>query len=153
MKIGIYYGSETGNSEMLCEDIEAELGDGFDCDIQSLADVDPAAMEKDTFYIIVTSTYGNGDLPSTALPFEEALTEGKPDLNGVRFAIFGLGDMVFAETFAHGSMKLAEMMKAQGAVQVGERGIHDASGMDMPEDIALPWVQGIMAQMAADKAA
>ncbi|APX12693.1 flavodoxin domain-containing protein [Tateyamaria omphalii] len=153
MKVGIYYGSETGNSEMLCEDIEAELGDGFDCDIQSLADVDPAAMQKDTFYIIVTSTYGNGDLPSTALPFEEALVEGKPDLNGIRFAIFGLGDMVFAETFAHGSMKLADMMKAQGATQVGERGIHDASGFDMPEDIALPWVQGIMGLMDADQAA
>ncbi|MBY5934595.1 flavodoxin domain-containing protein [Tateyamaria omphalii] len=153
MKVGIYYGSETGNSEMLCEDIEAELGDGFDCDIQSLADVDPSAMEKDAFYIIVTSTYGNGDLPSTALPFEEALTEGKPDLNGIRFAIFGLGDMVFAETFAHGSMKLAEMMKAQGATQVGERGIHDASGIEMPEDIALPWVKGIMGLMDAEQAA
>ncbi|WP_299701993.1 flavodoxin domain-containing protein [uncultured Tateyamaria sp.] len=153
MKVGIYYGSETGNSEMLCEDIETELGEGFDCDIQSLADVDPAAMEKDAFYIIVTSTYGNGDLPSTALPFEDALTEGKPDLNGVRFAIFGLGDMVFSETFNHGSMKLSEMLKAQGAVQVGERGLHDASGFDMPEDVALPWVQGIMCLMAADKAA
>ncbi|WP_299652273.1 flavodoxin domain-containing protein [uncultured Tateyamaria sp.] len=153
MKVGIFYGSETGNSEMLCEDIETELGDGFECDIQSLADVDPAEMQKDTFYIIVTSTYGNGDLPSTALPFEEALTEGKPDLKGIRFAIFGLGDMVFAETFAHGSMKLAEMMKAQGATQVGERGIHDASGFDMPEDIALPWVQEIMGLMQADKAA
>lgn len=153
MKVGIYYGSETGNSEMLCEDIEAELGEGFDCDIKSLADVDPAEMEKGTFYIIVTSTYGNGDLPSTALPFEEALKTKNPDLNGVRFAIFGLGDMVFAETFNHGSMKLSEMLKTQGAVQVGERGLHDASGFDMPEDVALPWVQGIMGLMAADKAA
>ena len=153
MKIGLYYGSETGNSEMLCEDIEADLGDGYECEILSLADVDPAAMDKDTFYVIVTSTYGNGDLPSTALPFEEALTEGQPDLTGIRFAIFGLGDMVFAETFAQGSEKLAQMMKDRGAVQVGERGIHDASGMDMPEDLALPWVRGIMEMMEADKAA
>ena len=153
MKVGIYYGSETGNSEMLCEDIETELGAGFDCDIQSLADVDPAALETEAFYLFVTSTYGNGDLPSTALPFEEALTGGKPDLTGIRFAIFGLGDQVFAETFNQGSEKLAAMLVAQGATQVGERGIHDASSFEMPEDIALPWVQGIMAQMAADKAA
>ncbi|WP_299295895.1 flavodoxin domain-containing protein [uncultured Tateyamaria sp.] len=153
MKVGIYYGSETGNSEMLCEDIETELGAGFECDIQSLADVDPATMEADAFYILVTSTYGNGDLPSTALPFEEALTTAKPDLQGVRFAIFGLGDMVFAETYNHGSMKLAQMMTAQGAVQVGERGLHDASSFEMPEDIALPWVQGIVGLMTADKAA
>lgn len=153
MKIGIYYGSETGNSEMLCEDIEAELGEGYECEILSLADVDPATLDAETFYIFVTSTYGNGDLPSTALPFEEALTGGQPDLKGIRFAIFGLGDMVFSETFAHGSEKLATMLKNQGATQVGERGIHDASGFEMPEDLALPWVRGIMDQMAAEKAA
>lgn len=153
MKIGIYYGSETGNSEMLCEDIEAELGDGYTCDIQSLADVDPAALDKSWFYIFVTSTYGNGDLPSTALPFEEALTEGQPDLTGIRFAIFGLGDQVFAETFNHGSKKLTELLTGRGAVQLGERGLHDASGFEMPEDIALPWVRGIVGLMAKDKAA
>ncbi len=153
MNIGIYYGSETGNSEMLCEDIEAELGESFTCDIQSLADVDPATMDRDRFCIFVTSTYGNGDLPSTALPFEEALTERTPDLKGLRFAIFGLGDQVFAETFNHGSKKLCEMLVARGAVQIGERGLHDASGFEMPEDIALPWVRGIMDLIAADKAA
>ena len=91
MKIGLYYGSETGNSEMLCEDIEAELGAEYDCHIASLADVDPSTLAKDTFYFFVTSTFGNGDLPSTALPFEEAMQGQKPDLSGVRFAIFGLG--------------------------------------------------------------
>ncbi|WP_299146997.1 flavodoxin domain-containing protein [uncultured Tateyamaria sp.] len=153
MKIGLYYGSETGNSEMLCEDIEADLGEGFDCHISSLADVDPNVLDKDTFYIFVTSTYGNGDLPSTALPFEEALKGTTPDLSGIRFAMFGLGDQVFAETFNHGSLKLSEMLIAQKAEVVGERGLHDASGFEMPEDIALPWVQGIMAELQAAKAA
>ncbi|MEO0864648.1 MAG: flavodoxin domain-containing protein, partial [Pseudomonadota bacterium] len=109
--------------------------------------------DKQIKRLLVTSTYGNGDLPSTALPFEEALTGGQPDLTGIRFAIFGLGDQVFAETFAHGSEKLAQMLKDQGAVQVGERGLHDASGFDMPEDVALPWVRGIMDLVKADKAA
>ncbi|MEL6808129.1 MAG: flavodoxin domain-containing protein [Pseudomonadota bacterium] len=153
MKIGLYYGSETGNSEMLCEDIEAELGADYDCHILSLADVDPATLAKDTFYIFVTSTYGNGDLPSTALPFEEAMQGQKPDLSGVRFAIFGLGDQVFSETFNHGSLKLSQMLLDAKAEMVGERGLHDASGFDMPEDVALPWVNGIMEQLEAAKAA
>ncbi|MEL6451657.1 MAG: flavodoxin domain-containing protein [Pseudomonadota bacterium] len=153
MKIGLYYGSETGNSEMLCEDIEAELGDGYDCHIASLADVDAGALDKDVFYIFVTSTYGNGDLPSTALPFEEGLVEGKPDLTGIRFAIFGLGDQVFSETFNHGSLKLSQMLIDRGATMVGERGLHDASGFEMPEDIALPWVGTIMEQVQAAQAA
>ena len=153
MKVCIYYGSETGNSEMLCEDIEADLGAAHSCEIASLADVDPAHLDRDAFYIFVTSTYGNGDLPSTVLPFEDALTAGAPDLNGIRFAIFGLGDQVFAETFNHGSKKLGEMLTGLGARQVGTRGLHDASGFEMPEDIALPWVRGIMEIMATDQAA
>ncbi|MEP4198510.1 MAG: flavodoxin domain-containing protein [Aliishimia sp.] len=148
MKIALYYGSETGNSEMLCEDIEADLGDGFECHIASLSDVDPCTFDPETFYFFVTSTYGNGDLPTLALPFEEALTTQTPDLSDIRFAIFGLGDMVFAETFALGSLKLADMLKARGATMVGERGIHDASSFEMPEDIALPWVHTIMEQLS-----
>ena len=153
MKVGLYYGSETGKSEMLCEDMEAELGAEFDCHISSLADVDPSALARDTFYIFVTSTYGNGDLPSTALPFEEAIQGQQPDLSGVRFAIFGLGDQVFAETFNHGSQKLMQMLLDRKAEMIGERGLHDASGFDMPEDVALPWVAGIMEQLQAAKAA
>lgn len=152
MKIGLYYGSETGNSEMLCEDIEIELGEGYECHISSLADVDAADLEKDTFYIFVSSTYGNGDLPSTALPFEESLTKGKPDLTGIEYAIFGLGDQVFAETYNQGSEKLAAMLTGLGAQQIGERGLHDASSIDMPEDIALPWVTNILEQYQAKAA-
>ena len=147
MKIGLYYGSETGNAEMLCEDMEAELGADYACHTAPLSEVDPTRLDAETFYIFVTSTYGNGDLPTLALPFEAALHAGTPDLSGVRFAIFGLGDMVFAETFNHGSKKLAEMLAAHGATQVGERGIHDASSFEMPEDIALPWVSEIMPQV------
>ena len=153
MKIGLYYGSETGNSEMLCEDIETQLGPDHDCHILSLGDVDPAVLSGDTFYIFVTSTYGNGDLPSTALPFEEAMQAQAPDLSGVRFAIFGLGDQVFSETFNHGSKKLMEMLLERKAEMVGERGLHDASGFDMPEDVALPWAADIMEQLQAAKAA
>ncbi|MFL4469838.1 flavodoxin domain-containing protein [Tateyamaria armeniaca] len=129
------------------------MGADYDCHISSLADVDPGALSKDTFYIFVTSTYGNGDLPSTALPFEEAMQEQTPDLTGVRFAIFGLGDQVFSETFNHGSMKLMQMLLDRKAEMVGERGLHDASGFDMPEDVALPWVSGIIEQLQAAKAA
>ncbi len=152
MKLGLLFGTETGNSEMLCEDIEIELGDSFDCELQNMGDVDPAALDPDVFYIIVTSTHGNGDLPAAAAPFVDALEENKPDLSAIRFAIFGLGDMVFAETFAHGSKKTMEMMLECGATMVGERGIHDASTTEPPEDTALPWVHEIIAKLNVEAA-
>lgn len=152
MKIGIYYGTETGNSEMLAEDMVEALGDGFTCDIASLGDVDPAALDPAAFHIFITSTYGTGDLPTTAQPFETALKAAAPDLSAIRFAIFGLGDQVFSETFNHGSQRLMQMLLDHKAQMVGERGLHDASAFDMPEDIALPWLEDIRALITQDAA-
>ena len=149
MDICFLYGTETGSSEMLCEDIEAEIGAGITSQIQSLADVTPDDLDSETFYFFVTSTYGSGDLPVTAQPFAEALEQKKPDLSHVQFAIFGLGDMVFEDTFAHGSMLLMDKLLACGARMVGERDIHDASGHDMPEDLAVPWAHEVLSQLNA----
>ena len=35
---------------------------------------------------------------------------------------------------------LLEILKEHGAIQIGERGIFDASSGEMPEDIAIPWL-------------
>lgn len=142
MNIQFYYGSETGSAEILCEDIRDELG--LECTIDGLDEADPSALDGDTFYIFVTSTYGNGDLPSMAQPFADKMDADKPDLSHVTFAIFGLGDMVFAETFNMGSKQLMDRLTGAGAKMVGERGIHDASSSEMPEDIGVPWARGIM---------
>ncbi|MEM6305398.1 MAG: flavodoxin family protein [Pseudomonadota bacterium] len=149
MNIHFLHGTETGCSEMLCEDIRDEIGDDAECTISSLADVDPSELNGDTFYFFVTSTYGNGDLPMTAQPFYDKLEASKPDLSHVNFAIFGLGDMVFAETFAMGSKTLMDKLVELGAKMHGERGIHDASSSEMPEDIGTPWAQEILAARRA----
>lgn len=149
MKIGLLFGTETGNAEMLCEDIEVELKDEHEVTLKDLANCAPDELDPEVFYIFVTSTYGNGDLPTTAQPFGEALEAKKPDLSGMKFAMFGLGDMVFAETFNNGSKHLAELLVACKAEMVGERGLFDASSADLPEDIALPWVQARLEDMSA----
>ncbi|MEM7214546.1 MAG: flavodoxin domain-containing protein [Pseudomonadota bacterium] len=152
MKIGLLYGTETGNAELLCDDIEEALGSGFECDIADLGDTDHADLDPSKFYIIVTSTYGNGDLPTTAAPFYDTLAEQKPDLSGIRFAIFGLGDMVFDETYNQGSERLAKLLVECGAQMVGERGLHDASSGEPPEDLALPWARSIVSLLSVEAA-
>lgn len=152
MKIHFLYATETGTSEMLCEDMADELEAGFDTEISNMGMVSPTDLSADTFYVFVTSTYGNGDLPSTALPFWNELEAAKTDLSHVSFAIFGLGDMVFDVTFNHGSKQVMDLLTECGAKQVGERGLFDASSPDLPEDIGLPWLHSIMG-MLKEKAA
>lgn len=146
MKITVLYGTETGNAEMLADDIETALSDDHDVGSANLLDTDPAALARDTFYVIVCSTYGDGELPASAKPFAEKLENGAPDLAGIQFAMFGLGDSEYADTFTHGSIRLADLLTTRGATQIGDRMTHNASGEDMPEDLALPWITGILHQ-------
>jgi flavodoxin len=147
MKIHFLYGTETGTSEMLCEDMQDDLGGAFETELTNMGEMDPANLDADTFYIVVTSTYGNGDLPQTAVPFLDNLEANNPDLSHVRFAIFGLGDMVFDQTFNNGSQQVMDKLIALGATMVGERGIYDASTAEPPEDLGVPWFQGITATL------
>lgn len=136
---------------MLCDDM-ADVLQGFDCQIANMGEYAPADLTPETFYIFVVSTYGNGDIPSTALPFWDAMEANPPDLTGVRFAIFGLGDMVFDQTFNNGSKQVMDKLIALGASMIGERGLHDASSVSMPEDAGVPWASQIMS-LLADQAA
>lgn len=145
MKITILYGTETGNAEMLAEDIQAEFEAAHDVNCQNLSETSPDDLAPDRFYLLVCSTYGDGDLPASAQPFGAALTKAQPDLSQVHFAIFGLGDSEYDETFNHGPQKLATLMTACGAIQLGPRIAHDASGADLAEDLAMPWASAVIA--------
>lgn len=136
-------------AEMLCEDLQAEMANDFECSLSSIEDIDPADMNGDDLYVLVISTFGSGELPSTAAPFHAKLEETKPDLSHVRFAIFGLGDMTFSSTFNFGSEIIMNTMLACNAKMIGERGLFNSSSTDMPEDIATPWVQQVVGQLAA----
>lgn len=144
MKIGILFGTETGNAEMLAEDLLAHVEDDNEATCANLCDVDPAELSPDTFYMVICSTYGDGELPSSAQPFADALAASQPDLTGVHFAAFGLGDTEYEETFNFGSKEIVRILTERRAVQIGQRPTHDASGPDMPEDLAIEWADEVI---------
>ena len=146
MKISILYGTETGNAEMLAEDLQTALEGDHDVDCLNLSDMAPDGFQSERFYLLVCSTYGDGELPASAKPFGAAMDAENPDLSDISFAIFGLGDSEYDTTFNHGPKRLADLMQRFGAVQIGERIAHDASGPDLAEDLALPWAQAVIAE-------
>jgi MioC protein len=149
MDITILYGTETGNAEMLAEDVQSALEDaGHELVVENLSDVAPADLDVSRLHLVICSTYGDGELPASAQPFGEAMKDA-PDLSGLRFGIFGLGDSEY-ETFNMGSQQIEEMLVAAGAVRIGERVTHDASGDDMAEDVALPWAEAVVEAVGAD---
>lgn len=153
MNLHFLFGTETGTAEFLCEDMAEAVGGEWTTEVAGLDTVSPTDLNADTFYVLVTSTYGTGDLPTLAVDFFEALENDRPDLGHVTFAIFGLGDETFGETYNKGSERLMDAMIACNASMVGERGLFNAAAAEMPEDIGLPWFEGILAAMQAKAAA
>lgn len=149
MKIHFLYGTETGTAEMLCEDMEGAVSGENETQVLDMDDADPTTLDTSAFHVLVCSTFGTGELPSTAEAFFDKLQSAKPDLSGLSFAIFGLGDRTFGETFNQGSESLMNEMIACKATLVGERGIYDASGADMPEDVGVPWLEDVLEKAKA----
>lgn len=149
MRISILFGTESGNAEMTAEDLADALGTEHEVEVLDMALVDPGELDLDTLHLIVCSTYGDGELPCGAYPFVRALNRHRPDLTGLRFAMFGLGDSTYQRTYSQGSEIVDRELAACGAVRVGEYGRHDAEEDGDPGECAQAWVTGVLACLSS----
>jgi MioC protein len=138
--VAILFGTESGNAEMVADDLANALEhNGIKGEVLGMADYVVDRLPGQETVIVITSTYGDGDLPETTEPFYRALTDAKPDLSGIRFAAFGLGDSTY-DTYNRGIRTVSAALNSLGATQIGETGFHDAaSGLD-PSEVALDWL-------------
>ncbi|MGW0180364.1 flavodoxin domain-containing protein [Nocardia sp. NPDC003345] len=148
MRVVVLFGSEMGTAENVAEGIADELS-GHEVSVFDMSEFDIAGLDPAAFHIVVCSTYGEGDLPTGAEPFFEALDDGRPDLTGLRFSVFGLGDSVYDTTFNRGGEIAAAKLTARGAVQIGEHGRHDASGEVKATAMGREWARALPLDAAA----
>ncbi|MGK8555389.1 flavodoxin domain-containing protein [Nocardia gipuzkoensis] len=139
MRVVILFGTEMGTAESAADSIAAELSGAHDVSVHDMTDFDIEDLDVRDFHVIVCSTYGDGDLPTGAEPFADALDRHAPELTGLRFAVFGLGDTVYGDTFNRGGEIIAEKLITRGATQVGEHARHDASTEIRVKDMAQQW--------------
>ncbi|BCK53269.1 flavodoxin domain-containing protein [Nocardia wallacei] len=152
MRVVILFGSEMGTAERAAEAVADELARAHDVSIYDMSDFDTDDLNIHDFHVLVCSTYGTGELPTGAEPFFDQLDDRLPDLTGLRFAVFGLGDIVYDDTFNRGGEICAEKLTALGARQVGEHGRHDASGTVRPQDQAREWARSLPIEALATAA-
>ncbi|OXS84304.1 hypothetical protein B1B07_03875 [Kocuria marina subsp. indica] len=82
---------------------------------------DPAALDTSHPHVVVCSTYGGGELPTSARAFATAVAEGAADLSSVRYAAFGLGNRTYGQTFAR-RRRAGRDPRGSGRVPVRGRG-------------------------------
>jgi MioC protein len=147
--IHIFFGTESGNAEMAADDIADILrSQGFDTTISELSDAAVDSLAELGTAVLITSTYGEGDLPETAAPFHTALLQSRPDLSRLHFAAFGLGDSGY-ETFNNGIDILRAAFSDLGAQQIGETARHDAATGEPVTDLAASWAASLMSAIPA----
>lgn len=146
----ILFGTESGNSEMAADDIASAMRQhGKSMQVVPMEDADVGGLSAHEFVVVVTSTYGDGELPETTQPFFDAMQSKRPNLSGLRFAAFGLGDSAY-ETYGNGIDKVTELMTLLGATQVGATGRHDAAKSEPLSDVAMRWASSLIPALPTD---
>lgn len=139
----IAFGTESGNAEMAADDIASSLNSrGAIAVVKSMEDISPDDLLAVEQLVVVTSTYGEGELPETTAPFYADLVEVQPDLNDVAFYAFGLGDSTYSR-FNNAIDIVAAKLIDLGASQVGETGRHDAASGKSVTSVAQAWVDKV----------
>jgi MioC protein len=144
MKISILFATETGSAETLADDLRADLALMHEVTVTSLAEFNVAAPNDADLLLVLASTYGDGELPSLAHRFYKALGSGGRPLSGRHFAVFGLGDKQYADTFGNASGLIEARMIEAGAIVVHDREVHDASGPEFMDDQARRWCAEVL---------
>ena len=118
-RIGIFYGSTTGNTEKIAQKIKLKLEPGL-IDIYNVKNVNKHDIEKYENIILGSSTLEKGVMQSD---FEYFLhnTLKTADLKGKKIAIFRTGDSsVYTDSFADSIGVIFDALKGKGVIFVGE---------------------------------
>ncbi len=92
-KILILYGSTTGNTEMVAEQVMEHLQD-HDVNLQDAADASPEELTEYDVLVLGSSTWDDGKLQQDFRDFVDGLNV---DLSGKKAAVFGLGDSTYPD--------------------------------------------------------
>ncbi len=143
-KIGIFYGSTTGNTEKVAGLIQKEFGedkaDLHNVDITEIKDV-----EKYQYLIFGVSTWGVSDMQDDFEDFMDILEE--VDFTGKKVALFGLGDQsTYTESFVDAMGILYDRLKKMG---VKLTGAVSKEGYSFQDSMAL--IKGKLVGLALDE--
>ncbi|GAB4254942.1 MAG: sulfite reductase flavoprotein subunit alpha [Methylomicrobium sp.] len=143
--IHILYGTQTGNSEGLANDAAASAkAHGLKPIVKSMDEIELDAFGKMEYLLIITSTYGEGEMPDNAQMLWEAVSsDNAPSLPHMKYSVLALGDTSYDQFCQAGILwdrRLAEL---------GAQRIYDRVDCDVDfEEPAELWISEVIPYMA-----
>lgn len=145
--VGIFVATMTSTAEFCAEEIAATLfAHGVASKTFLMNQVAVEALHEQDYVVIVSSTYGHGDIPDNGQALFEAIA-ATASLAGMRFAVFGLGDRTYAATFCEAGRKWDALLAEKGASRFAPLVQHDAASGTLAEDEAGVWAAGWASQI------
>ncbi len=143
--IHILYGTQTGNSEALANDAAASAkAHGLKPLIRSMDEVELTLFEKMDYLLIITSTYGEGEMPDNAQMLWEAVSsDDAPSLKHMKYSVLALGDTSY-DQFCQAGIEWDRRLAELGAERIYDRIDCD---VDFEEPAEL-WISEVIPHMA-----
>jgi MioC protein len=136
--IEILVGSQMGAAEYAAEQVaETLVQAGYEVRLHLTPDIEQ--LTRNSIWLVITSTYGAGDLPDNIQPFADQLAQEQGDLTTVSYAVITLGDSSY-DTFCLAGRKIETLLAAKHAKPLGIHLDIDVQQGELPEDQALAWL-------------
>ena len=93
MLLDILYATQTGNAETVAKKLELlAKNQGFNVNLVEMNSHDITSFRLLRNVAIVTSTFGNGEVPEMGIDFWEELKSSKVEMVNLRYGLIALGD-------------------------------------------------------------
>ena len=119
MKIGLFYGTNTGVTEIVSEELAEKMNErGFEVELFDIADTELEKMSNFDTLIIATPTWNDGELQDDWEEVIDAFNEF--DFSGKKIGFVGLGDQeAYCDNYLDSLGKMAEPVRKSGGVIFG----------------------------------
>jgi len=147
--IHILYGSQTGTAESVARDaVKVAKAHGLNPVIKSMDEVDADALAKMETLLIVTSTYGEGEMPDNAQVLWSAVqADSMAKLENLQFAVLALGDTSY-DLFCQAGIDWDNRLAELGATRLQTRVDCDVEYEEPAEE----WMHAVIPALAGSDA-